>query len=501
MKKEWIFDRYCGQQFAALLEDGKLAEFFIEKEPRVECVGNVYKGVVKSVLSGMNAVFISCGLSRNCYLSMEETYTDYTKYDGTFVKSHVEPLQLKEGDELIVQVVKSPRGTKGAKVTTHVSFVGQNLIYFPTTDFMGISRKITDEKTRETLLKRVDKMRASEHEGFIVRTQATLATPKQLKAEAKYLKSLYAEALRQYADAPVGTVLYEDEKLPMRILRDVSVGELTAIHVGDETLYQELKGLIALRTDIPNRKLIKYTGARDMMSEYGIDDLLRELTSPTVPLENGGYLVIDHTEAMTVVDVNTGSFVGESSLEETVFAVNLCAAKEIARQVRLRNIGGIVVVDFIDMAQEAHRQAVTEALKTALSTDKAKCNVLEMSELCLTQFTRKRVGRAVSSYLVKSCPNCNGRGVVQDDIFVVTRIRSAILNCFAEGYTTAIIELNDWIMRKILHEGMLSIEAQGRWRDKRVYFVPHKTYKEDYFTVRGDNATVVKLPDKAQILY
>lgn len=501
VKKEWFFDRYCGQQFAALLEDGKLAEFFVEKEPRVECIGNVYKGVVSSVLAGMNAAFISCGLHKNCYLSMEETYTDYTKYDGTFVQTNVQPLQLKEGDEVIVQVTKSPRGTKGAKVTTHISFVGQNLIYFPTTDFMGISRKITDEATREKLLKTVDKMRTNEKEGFIVRTQAPLAKPKQLKAEAKYLKSLYQDMLRRCEDAPIGTVLYEDEKLPMRILRDVSVGELSAIHVGDEELYQELKSLIALRADIPNKKLVKYNGKRQMMTEFGIADLFAEVASPTVSLDNGGYLVFDHTEAMTVVDVNTGSYIGENNREETVFAVNLSAAKEIARQVRLRNIGGIIVVDFIDMEEESHREAVTETLRLALAEDKAKCNVLPMSELCITQFTRKRVGRAVQSYLVKGCPHCSGRGFVQEDIFVITRIRSAILDCFADGYTTAVIELNDWIMRKILHEGLFSIEAQGRWRDKRVYFVPHKTYKEEYFTVRGDNATVVHLPDKAQILY
>ena len=344
-------------------------------------------------------------------------------------------------------------------------------------------------------------MRTDDKEGFIVRTQAPLAKAKQLKAEAKYLKSLYREMLRGYDDAPVGTVLYEDEKLPMRILRDVSVGELAAIHVGDEELYQELKTLVALRSDIPDRKLVKYTGDRQMMTEYGIAQLVTEVASPTVPLDNGGYLVIDHTEAMTVVDVNTGSYIGENTHEETVFAVNLCAAKEIARQVRLRNIGGIVVVDFIDMEEEAHREAVTETLKTALAQDKAKCNVLPMSELCLTQFTRKRVGRAVQSYLVKGCPHCAGRGFVQDDIFVITRIRSAILDCFADGYTTAIIELNDWMMRKILHEGLFSVEAKGRWLNKRVYFVPHKTYKEEYFTVRGDNATVVHLPDKAQILY
>jgi len=202
-----------------------------------------------------------------------------------------------------------------------------------------------------------------------------------------------------------------------------------------------------------------------------------------------------------VVDVNSGSYVGETSLEETAFAVNLAAAKEIARQVRLRNIGGIVVVDFIDMQREEHRLAVTEELKNCLALDKTKCNVLPMSDLCLTQFTRKRLSHDVLSQLVKPCPDCAGHGHVHGDIFVIARIRAAILDCFADGYTAAVIELNENIMHKILTEGFFSVEAKNRWKDKRVYFVPHKTYKEESFTVRGDTAKVLTLPDKAQILY
>ncbi|MBQ8323186.1 MAG: Rne/Rng family ribonuclease [Clostridia bacterium] len=502
MKKEWFFDRYCGQQFAALMEDGKLTEFSVEKEDRGEIVGNVYKGRVTNVLSGMNAAFISCGLQRNCYLSMEETYTDYTKYDGTPVRTDSKPLELKVGDELLVQVTKPPRGNKGAKVTTHLSFVGKCLIYLPGTDFLGISRKITDEKQREKLLKIADKMRMGKtNDGFIIRTKAPLVTQKQLKAEAEYLKKLYEKTLGAAKGAPVGTLLYEDEELPLRTLRDSFGDEVVAIHVGDEELYQRLLALVKLRSDISERKLIKHTGERAMFNEYGIDSLVYDAVSPTVPLENGGYLVIEHTEAMTVIDVNTGSYIGENSLEETVFAVNLAAAKEIARQVRFRNIGGIVAVDFIDMVDEAHKEAVTEALKARLAQDKAKCNVLPMSELCITQFTRKRVGREVISFLEKPCPHCSGKGYVHDDIFVITRLRSAILNCFADGYTSAIIELNEWIMKKILNEGLFSIEARNRWKNKRIYFIPHKTYKEEYFTVRGENSTVLKLPDKAQILY
>ncbi len=501
VKREWFLDRYCGQQFAVFLEDGKLTEFSCEPEPRLSSSGNIYKGKVVNVLSGMNAAFVNCGLGRNCYLSMEESYTDYTKYDGTMGVSSNKPLNLRVGDEIMVQVVKPARGTKGAKVTTHLSFVGKMLIYLPTTDFLGISRKITDEKQREDLLRRADKMRERSDEGLIVRTQAPFATAKQLKAELEYLKKLYAEMLTLAKNAPVGALLYEDDDLPERVMRDCFGEEITAIRVGDEALYKDVLKLAKLRGDIPERKIHFYNGKRAMLQEYGISPLIYDCARPVVPLENGGTLVIENTEAMTVVDVNTGHYIGETSLEETVFATNLLAAREIARQVRLRNIGGIVVVDFIDMVDEAHRQAITDELTSLLALDKAKCHVLPMSEFCITQFTRKRVGSDARTLLEKSCPHCGGVGYVHEDIFVVTRLRTALLDCFADGYNAAIVELNAGIMRKILEERIFSIELKTRWKDKRVYFVPHKTFKEDFFTVKGDNATVLHLPNNAQILY
>ena len=498
--KEWFLDRYCGRQFAALLENGKLTEFSSENEPRQSCAGNIYKGVVVNVLSGMNAAFINCGLEKNCYLSMEETYTDYTKYDGTMGGTKDNSLDLKVGDEIIVQVTKPPRGTKGAKVTTHISFVGKLIIYLPVTDFLGISRKITDEGERERLLRAAESMRASEKEGFIIRTQAPYASLEQIQTEVEYLKKEYAEVEERAQKAPVGALLYEDDDLPERVMRDSFGEEIAAIHVGDKTLYQKLLRIAELRGDIPAEKIHHFVGERSMLKEYGITPLVYEAANSVVPLDNGGSIVIEHTEAMTVVDVNSGSYVGESSLEETVFAVNLQAAREIARQVRLRNIGGIVVVDFIDMTDETHKEAVTEELRKCLSLDKAKCNVLPMSELCISQFTRKRVGRNVLSYLEKSCPHCGGAGYVHDDIFVVTRIRTALLDCFADGYDGAIVELNVQIMNKILEEGLFSIEMENRWKTKRICFIPHKTYKEDCFSVRGDNGDFASTPNNARFL-
>ncbi len=501
IKKEWFLDRYCNQQFAALVEDGRLTEFACEQEPRGVCVGDIYKGKVVNLLSGMNAAFIHCGLEKNCYLSTEETYTDYTKYDGTLKTTTVKPLSLKIGDEIIVQVTKPPRGTKGAKVTTHLSFVGKRLIYLPNTDFVGISRKITDENTRRELLLTAETMRTREDEGYIVRTQAPFATEEQLKSEAAYLKKLYRETLTFANKMPVGSAIYQDDDLPCRVMRDCFGDEIDAIHVGDKELFERLSHLIKLRKDIPQKKLHFYNDERTIFEKHNIRTLVYNAASPVVPLEKGGSLIIEHTEAMTVIDVNTGSYIGANNLEETVFAVNLAAAEEIARQVRLRNIGGIVVVDFIDMQDEEHRLAVTAALTEHLKKDSAKCNVLPMSELCLTQFTRKRVGHDARSYLVKPCPHCGGIGHVHEDIFVITSIRAKLLDCFAEGNTFATVDLNEHIMEKILDERLFSIEAKNRWKDKKIYLIPHKTYREDSFFVKGGKGESASLPEKAQLLY
>lgn len=499
MKKEWFFDSYCGRQFAALIEDGVFAEFACEKTDDMCCVGDIFKGKATNVLSGMNAAFIQCGLDKNCYLALGETYTDHNKYDGAEGTWQQEDLHV--GDEVLVQVLKPPRGNKGAKVTTKLSFVGKRLIYLPNTDFLGISRKITDEKTRQKLLAQVDKMRSGKTDGFIIRTQAPFATLKQLKTEAAYLKKLAKETYATAKKAEVGDAVYRDEDLPVRIMRDSFGDEIVSIRVGNRELYERLSKLIRLRGDLPERKLLLHTGERCMMQQYGILAEAERTAHPVVTLQNGAEIVIERTEAMTVIDVNTSRFVGDQDLEDTVFSVNLAAAKEIARQVRLRNVGGIVVVDFIDMVDEDHRIAVTEALKNHLSLDKAKCNILPMSELCLVQFTRERIGRDASERFLKPCPHCNGSGSVGDGVFGAAKLRAELMDCFAAGYKAAVVDIQEGLMKRILAEGWLSAEATGAWKDKRVYLIPHKTYSEEQFSVRGERKTVLTLPDKAQLLY
>ncbi len=497
MKKEWFFDRMCGEQFVVYAEDGKIVEVATESDRPGDAVGNIYKGRVANVVAGMQAAFIACGMERNCYLPLDEGAAVFSTYDGAVVR---ERLSLKEGDEILVQLVKPARGNKGAKVTCDLSFVGKNLIFLPKTDFLGISRKIVNETSRAALLSEADKLREA-GQGFIVRTAAEGATKRHLKTESEYLKRIYRSVLELAAGAPVGTVVYREYSLPVKVMRD-SLGGVNKIYVGDEKLYERVLALARMRGDLGEKKVVRFSSETEtMFAHFGLSEQLYSLVSHRAELSNGGYLVIDRTEAMTVIDVNTGRYTGESDLESTVFETNLIAAKEIARQVRLRNIGGIVAVDFIDMAEEEHRAAVDRALAEALESDRARSRVLPMSELCVSLFTRKRTMHEISSVLLQPCPHCTRQGYVYSDMLMATRVRNEIMAHFAEGYRSVIIELNRSVMRAILEHGYLSEDVNGRWRGKRVYMIPHSSYREDTLSVRGDNAAVLDLPDEAQLLY
>ncbi len=498
MKKEWFFDRFCGTQIAVYAEDGNILEAAFERCGSAELTGNIYKGKVCNLLPGMQAAFVSCGLEKNCYLPLAEGAALFTSYDGA--GNAVCAPDLKEGDEILVQIVKPPRGTKGAKVTCDLSFVGKTLIYLPQTDFLGISRKITDEAVRGRLLKEADKLR-EKGAGFIVRTAAENADRRHLKIESEYLKRVWRSVQAVAQTAKAGDVVYQEYDLPMRVMRDGLGSGITHIYVGERATYEKIVQLARLRPDLSERAVTLYADGRSMFRVHGIAGQLRMLAERTVPLGNGGYLVIDTTEAMTVIDVNTGKFVGDSDLESTVLAVNLAAAREIARQVRLRNIGGLVAVDFIDMTQEEHRAAVDAALTEALFPDRAKCRVAPMGDMCVTMFTRKRTNIGAADFFLQPCRRCAGKGASHSDTYLSILIRSDIADRFADDYMAAIVDCSAEFMKNLLFGRYLSEEARGIWRDKRVYLIPHADWQYDKFSVRGDNAAVLTLPDGAQLLY
>lgn len=496
MTKDWYFDRFCGAQIAVCAENGRIVEVELEREGGGDVTGNVYKGRVANVVSGIQAAFVACGMEKNCYLPLNERNARFNSYDG---ETDGTERTLTEGEELLVQIVKPAYGSKGAKVTADLAFVGRLLIYLPQTKFLGISRKITDTDKREKLLKEVDKLRTA-GEGFIIRTAAEDAAKKSLKTVAEYLRKLYRSALECAASAPVGTLVYREFELPMKVMRD-SLGEIGKVYVGEKSVYERFLRLAKLGGDLTEKKFVLYNGKRAMLEHFGLGEQINALADARAPLGNGGDIVINRTEAMTVIDVNTGKYTGEDDLESTAFETNLQAAREVARQVRLRNIGGIVAVDFIDMLLSEHRAAVQQELENALFDDRAKTRVYDMGELCVALFTRKRTKNDLLSVMVKPCPHCAGEGHTLSDLFLAVNLRAKIIDCFAEGYVSAVIEINAALMKRLLAGRYFAEDAKGAWLGKRVYFVPREDRREDCYAVRGDNGAVLTLPDTAQILY
>ncbi|MDE7083364.1 MAG: Rne/Rng family ribonuclease [Clostridia bacterium] len=481
-KKTIYFDGYCGYTVAVIAENGKVTEFNFEKQKKSCAVGNIYKGRVESVLNGMQAAFINCGLERNCFLSADDFLPDSEKYEGTVASEYSFP-DLKEGDEILVQIAKLPVGKKGAKVTTHLSFVGNYLIYLPDSPFIGVSRKIDDEELRHNLAYTAKHIK-NENEGLVVRTAAPYARHGSIKQEYRYLKKLHEDLIAKAATAQVGELLHTDDFLTVRVLRDVLSRDVDKIVVGNAQLKETVERLIGLYPEETRRPVVFNDTGRDLLDETGISKQILAIASPRVDLENGGYIIIEKTEALTVIDVNTGKFTGDYNLEQTVYHTNLLAAREIARQVRLRNVGGIVVVDFIDMNSVSHNRALVEEFERLLKTDKAKCIVSPMSQFGLVEFTRKRLGANPLNFMIKPCKYCREAGYTMTEEYVLFGLRAKLLNAFADGAKAVRIDMNADVLNKLTNWQEFLTDLKERAPGVKIYAVPHRTYHEEQLNIR-----------------
>lgn len=486
-----------GNYVGAVAEGNKLIEYRVEKKSNSVTVGSVYKGRVTKVLAGMQAAFVDIGLEKNGYLSLDDMLMDRSELEG---KAEFPRIEIKEGDEILVQAVKDPVGTKGVRLSPHVSFAGRFAVLIPNIDFLGVSRKITDEKTRERLLSLASKVKADDL-GIIIRTAAEEAKPVEVKREIKQLKKKYDVMRELYQKSPAPCCVHEEGNLVYRLLRDVYGSDTEKVVVADEEIYDKIKDYAVKVDRSLKRKLKLFTEGVDMFKYYGLSKDVDIMLDGKVYLDGGAYIVIDKAEALTVIDVNTGGYVGKENLEETVFHTNLVAAEEIARQIRLRNIAGIIVVDFIDMEEEEHRKKLLEALGKALSNDRVKCNLVGMTGLGLVEITRKKKRKESVSMLQKSCPYCQGTGQIHSNDFTVMKIRTALLDLFADGYENATVDLNVEIADYILSKKILKKDVEKIYKGKRIYIIPHKTYHQHFFIVKGDNSTAMDLPDKAVLLY
>jgi ribonuclease G len=399
----------------AVVENGVLQEVYIERTRRRGLVGNIYKGRVSRVLPGMQAAFMDIGLQRTAFLHASDIVNQPAEWLTSDERrvGHIAEL-VKEGQELTVQVLKDPLGTKGARLTTQLTVPSRYLVLMPSARNIGISQKVEDEAERQRLKDIVTGLAGDMDEGgFIIRTAAEGADAESLSADMDYLKKLWSSVRQHSANATPGSVIYEDMPLVLRALRDLVDLDVEKVRIDSRENYK--KALAFAQQFVPQvaPRIEYYPGERPIFDLYGVEDEIQKALERKVLLKSGGYLIIDQTEAMTTIDINTGAYVGHRTLEETIFKTNLEAAQAIARQLRLRNLGGIIIIDFIDMVEEEHKHQVLAALEKNLERDRAKSHISEVSALGLVEMTRKRTRESLEHVLCSQCPTCQGRGSIK----------------------------------------------------------------------------------------
>lgn len=420
----------------ALVENGVVVELHVERKTGQELMGNIYRGRVLRVLPGMQAAFVDIGLGRSAFLYVSDVYKDFLELEKVMLRNsqHNEayihedqnegrrdPLQgisfniedlLREGQDIMVQIAKEPMGTKGARLTCHISLPGRHLVLMPTVNHIGISRRIEDPAERERLRNLVQEIKPGIL-GFIVRTASEGVDRGKLKSEMDFLQQLWA-SIQDKMSRPGGPgLLYRDLSISLRSVRDLFTREVDRLVIDSREEYGSIMEFIETFVTRLKYSVELYEGSDPIFDSYGIEMEISRALEKKIWLKSGGYIVVELTEALTAVDVNTGSYVGTRNLEETILKTNLEAVKEIAYQLRLRNIGGLIVIDFIDMEKKVNRERVFTALKEALAKDKAKTHILRMSDLGLIEMTRKRTRENLNRILSEPCFYCGGRGTIK----------------------------------------------------------------------------------------
>ncbi len=406
MSEEILINVTPQETRVAIVEQGIVQELHIERSTSLGLVGNIYRGSVCRVLPGMQSAFVEIGLQRAAFLHV----ADVLECTNTDQEKTIQEV-LHEGQPLMVQVVKEPIGTKGARLTTQISIAGRFLVYLPQQDHIGVSQRIEDEVEREILRDRLIGLLPEKYiGGYIIRTMSEAASDEELLADIAYLDKVWSNIQAASHGASERSLVFQDLNLPMRVLRDVVNEKTDRIVVDSRETFQKLSEFAELYAAGAVTRLEHYQGERPLFDMYNVEIEIEKAMSRKVELKSGGYLIFDQTEALTTVDVNTGGFVSGKSLSDTIFKTNLEASQCIARQLRLRNLGGIIIVDFIDMDEDSQREAVMNELKRAVEKDRARISVSGFSALGLVEMTRKRTRESLAHILCEPCPSCRGRG-------------------------------------------------------------------------------------------
>ncbi len=439
MSNEIVINVSVGETRVGIIERNLFTELHIEREDERNVAGTVVKGRVTRVLPGMQAAFVDIGLEKAAFLYAGDYYDDSApgnggnggnggsergraraRNGGRQQPPSIDTL-LREGQEIVVQIAKEPIGSKGARITSHISIAGRHLVLTPLSQRVGVSRRIESERERRRLREIVSRNRP-DGLGFIIRTAGDKASEADLEADIRYLSAVWSDIQQKREAATAPSDLYSEPSLPLRVIRDFVNGKTKRIVIDDARVYEEMKDFLARFVADPKPQLEHYRGALPIFDHFNIESSIDANLGKKIFLKSGGHLVIDQSEALTAIDVNTGRFVGKRDLEETVLRTNLEAVKEVVYQLRFRNIGGIIIIDLIDMENSDNRAKVYSALQEALKQDKARTNILKISELGLVEMTRKRTRENLVQQLCEPCSNCEGRGYVLSSESMVFKV-------------------------------------------------------------------------------
>lgn len=471
----------------ALVESGLLREVHIERQAKRGIVGNIYKGRVTRVLPGMQSAFVDIGLEKAAFLHAADIVShtecvDENEQKQFKVKSISE--LVREGQDIVVQVVKDPLGTKGARLTTDITLPSRYLVFMPENSHVGVSQRIESEAERARLKALVEPF-CDELGGFIIRTATEGATKEELRQDAEFLKRLWRKVLERKSKYTTRSKIYGEPALPQRILRDFIGTNLEKIRIDSKLCFGEVKEFTNEFMPELSDKLVLYSGNQPLFDVYGVENAIQTALDKRVNLKSGGYLIIEQTEAMTTIDINTGAFVGHRNLEETIFNTNIEATKAIAQQLQLRNLGGIIIIDFIDMQIDEHRNRVLESLKEALSKDRVKTNVNGFTQLGLVEMTRKRTRESLEHVLCDECPICYGRGRVKTVETVCYEIMREIIRVYhlfsSEQFVVyASPAISEYLINEESHGLLAEVEM---FIGKRVQVKTEQFYNQEQFDV------------------
>jgi len=479
----------------ALVESGNLLEFHLERPAEKGLVGNIYYGRVVRVLPGMQAAFVDIGLERTGFLYVDDVHTSMSELESRisideqpcsqYVLQSNEPVEanhsgaspnikelLKESQEILVQISKEPIGSKGARLTCHITLPCRNLVFMPLTDHIGISRKIQDEKIRENLKLKIEKLRPP-GPGFIVRTVAENTTSAELEADMEFLLLLWDEITSTAGRSSVPSLVYKDLDMVLKSVRDLFTDDVNELIIDSKSVYDQLLSFVMTFAPKLKDKIVHYEGDVPLFEAYGIEVDINRALDKKVWLRSGGYIIIETTEALTVVDVNTGRYVGKTDLSETIFKTNMEAVKEISYQLRLRNIGGIIIIDFIDMDNEQHREELYSAFQESTRKDKSRVNILKLSEFGLVQMTRKRSCESLSQMMCEPCFYCGGDGIIKSQRTICYEIFRRISRDARKIKGNSVtIRVHPRVADMLLREEAHNIELLEEMTSKRFTIIP-----------------------------